>query len=118
METFKRIGSIGYIASSIIFILFSLAGCVSHSWVSSTKGLELLDRDIANCRVWSYEKFPPLMRENVGINYPLSTSQTTYVNPAANAPGISVQTEDVNIQARELAFKKCMMDNDWRWVAN
>lgn len=109
--------SISRIVAGLAFVLFSLSGCTSYSWVSSTKSPELLDRDIASCRVWSYEKFPPRMHENIGVNYPLSNTSTS-VNSALSTPGISVQTKDINEKPRELAFEKCMMDNEWKLVAH
>jgi hypothetical protein len=101
-----------------ISILLSLSSCAYYHWVSDTKPSGLLDRDLTSCETWAYQEFPPKMYNETKTEYQtIRHRDSRGYESETVVPNNVVYTEDANIQPRETALKKCMMDNGWRLEA-
>lgn len=123
-----------------ITIALLLGGCGGYRWVNSEKNISHFDKDSTQCQAYAFEKFPPniiqqlqykpvynpqaviLARQAamIGANPhsdPLVASAHGFnegLNDIQNAPmAYQSVTIDLNKNAQDAAFKKCMYQKGW-----
>lgn len=102
----------------LLSICTILTSCTYYQWVSDSKPSSLLERDLLSCETWAYQEFPPKMFTNTRTEYQtISHRDSRGYESQTQLPNNVVYTEDANTEAREVALKKCMMDNSWRLVS-
>ncbi|MDX1917235.1 MAG: hypothetical protein SFT68_04545 [Rickettsiaceae bacterium] len=130
----------------LLFLFFPLVSCApslpQYVWVSSTRSMDLLERDRIECQYWADKEFPANYNTESRITYKnitLNQTTTSGITPRYSWPNrrdftsnthnnqsdkhmsiimpfeekISV---DINKNARNNAFDKCMYQNEWRLV--
>lgn len=95
----------------IILLSLTISGCTRTRWVSDVRSADLFERDRINCLHWANQAFPLRLKHHWVITNGTELNNTYGYR---RWDGIRSEYIDINKEARNIAFKKCMMENDWR----
>jgi hypothetical protein len=95
----------------VIFLCLFLNNC-GGNWVSKTKSPAALEKDTLSCQHQAKTQYPPKMHFVRATSY--DSVATSYGSNGVNirpTEEVNIQERDSNEDARDQAFKKCMINH-------